>query len=303
MSDMAYSPIDPVSSSVLPPQQHLSRNPQLPQHPLGAYTDAQFEAQNASLRAEIARRHQDILRQLGYVDDNGNFVMGDVETEANRQRSDLTRNMGLAREGVTNEAQRQGTLFSGRRGTETGRAEFPYAQGISALGVSVPRTLSDLYEQAGGLVDEYTLRQNQLLADAATRAAAGIITNPGGAGAPSAQGGSSAPSVTASAGGGSSSGGLPEPGPNMPVQADPAPPYFTGGVQPNPLPGLGPLPAGFGPVQNQSYGLPAPVVDSYGLGGGMMQMSDGGVQAPQVNNDLIRQAAQAAQRRQWVGEF
>lgn len=155
----------------------LTRNPQLPQHPLGAYTDSQYEAQVAQLKFEIAQRYNDVLQQLGYTDDNGNFVPGQVETEANRQRSDLGRNMNLADEQTTQQAQQQGTLFSGLRGTAQARAEFPFAQAIGQLGVDVPKKLADLYGQAGGLVNEFTVRHNLLLADAAQRAAANLANN------------------------------------------------------------------------------------------------------------------------------
>ena len=164
-----------------------NKNPQLSQHPLGRYTDSIYEAKIAQLRADTARKHADFLRQLGYQNEQGQFIMGDVESEAARQRSGLQRNLGLAREGVTNQMQRSGTLFSGYRGVQQARAEHPYAEGIADLDVTTARKLGDLTEQNAGLTDQFTRDQNLALADAAGRATNAIVANPvtpvvGGAG-------------------------------------------------------------------------------------------------------------------------
>jgi len=150
----------------------------LPQTTLGEVTDAQAEAQFADLQADIARRHADILKQLGYVDDYGNFIMGSVETEAQRQIADRQRDVRLAQEDVTNEMQRAGTLFSGYRGTEQARREHPFVSAIADINTKLPGQLSDLYEQAAGLTDEFTRGRNSILADAAARRAAALTQNP-----------------------------------------------------------------------------------------------------------------------------
>lgn len=180
----------------------LSRNPMLPQHPLGAYTDSLYEASVAQLRQQIMQQYNDVLQQLGYADENGNFVPGTLEIDANRQRSDLARSQQLAAEGVTQDAQRMGTLFSGPRGTLQARAEHPFVSAQSDLDVQVPRSLSQLYEQAGGLVNEYTTQNNLLLADAAQRAAQNFMSQPGGNAAAAA-----ATGLTGGAGG--AGGGFP----------------------------------------------------------------------------------------------
>lgn len=164
--------------SAVPTNQRLGKNPMLPQHPLGAYTDAQYEAQQAELQAEISKRYADILQQLGYTDDQGNFIMGSAEVNAGRTRNDLEHQMGLARDEVTKQAQQQGTLFSGIRGTLQARAEYPMANAEARLASDLPVQLQQLYEQAGGLVSEYTLRQNHLLADAAARRAPDVTKPP-----------------------------------------------------------------------------------------------------------------------------
>jgi hypothetical protein len=147
----------------------LPKNPQLPGNPLGVYTDAQFAADDAALRASTQRDYGDVLQQLGYTDENGNYIPGLVEIGADRQRTDLNRSLGLAAEGVTRQAQRQGTLFSGRRGEETGRAEHPYRTGLAQLEEDLPRQLGTLYEHATNILSNYTTGRNQLLAAAAGR--------------------------------------------------------------------------------------------------------------------------------------
>jgi hypothetical protein len=167
--------------------QPLRKNPMLPQHPLGRYTDSIYEAKIAQLRADTAKKHADLLRQLGHTNEQGQFIMGDVESEAARQRTGLQRSLGLAREDVTNQMQRAGTLFSGYRGTQQARAEHPYAEGIADLDVATARQLGDLTEQQAGLTDQFTRDQNLALAEAAGRATNAIVANPvtpalGGAG-------------------------------------------------------------------------------------------------------------------------
>jgi hypothetical protein len=160
----------------------LSANPMLPAHPLGAYTDSQYEAQDAILRNQIAKQYADLLQQLGYRDNSGNFIMGSVETEANKQKQELARSQQLAAQGVTDQAQRDGTLFSGMRGTLQARAEDPYVRQQADLAASTPLTIQQLYERASGLSNDYVLQSNQNIAEAAQRAAAGITANPPGGG-------------------------------------------------------------------------------------------------------------------------
>lgn len=195
-------PLSP--GTMLAPNQQLSRNPMLPQHPLGAYTDSQYEADDAMLRRQVAQQYADLLQQLGYVDENGQFIQGSVEAEANKQASGFGRQQDLAREQVTREAQNNGTLFSGIRGTLQGRAEDPFVRARADLMAATPLSLQQLYEHAAGLSGDYVLNQNQLLASAAARRAAGIITDPGiGVGGLPTGGASVTPPVTDPAGGAS----------------------------------------------------------------------------------------------------
>lgn len=181
--------VPPAPPSVVPVGHQLAPNPQLPAHPSSVTDpgtfDAQYEAEQAQLAAEISHRYNDVLKQLGYLDpSSGSFVMGRVETEANRQRSEINRNVGLAAEEQTKQRQLEGTLFSGRRGTEQARAQHPFIQSLADLDIQVPQQLSDLYEQGADLGGEYTRRLNLLLADAARRRAAGLITTATGTAPP-----------------------------------------------------------------------------------------------------------------------
>lgn len=173
MSTMAYQP---------PASQLLSRNPQLPtvpDVPDGSPTDSEYAAQEAILRAQIMRAHADVLRQLGFQDDSGAYIPGEVAIGAQRQQSELERSQQLATEDVTHNMQNLGTLFSGRRATEEARATHPFVQAMADLAVDVPKQLSQLYEQGSDLTNEYVRQRNLLLIDAAKRRAAALAAAPG----------------------------------------------------------------------------------------------------------------------------
>jgi hypothetical protein len=159
-------------SSFMPAQSaQMSQNPMLPVHPTTAALDSQYAAEEAVLRQQVSQQYADILQQLGYNDAQGNFIPGSVTTNAQRQQADLQRSSDIAAEDTTKNAQQQGTLFSGLRGTEQARAQYPFQQQMLNMAIDVPLQLAHLHEQAAGLADQYTLQNNQLLASAATRAA------------------------------------------------------------------------------------------------------------------------------------
>lgn len=147
----------------------LSWNPQLPQHPLGAYTDATYEAEEAQLRADTVAQYQGILRQLGYMDPNGQYIRGTVEIGAAADRARLERDMGLAREQATFGSRDRGTLFSGIRAIEQARAEHPFVTELSDLDINTPSKLSDLYNDALKVLGDFETKRNLLLAEAADR--------------------------------------------------------------------------------------------------------------------------------------
>jgi len=167
-----------MSNMFFPQAKPLGRDPTLPLAAGGQ--DSQYTAAEAQLRADINRRYADILQNLGYSDEQGNFMPGEVEAQANRQRSELGRNKGIAFEDVTKQSQQEGTLFSGRRAEQTARAQHPFVQALSDLDVDVPKQLNRLYEDAGRTLQDYTIQNNLLLADAAARASARAMASQGG---------------------------------------------------------------------------------------------------------------------------
>lgn len=173
----AYSP---VFSTVQNPQsQQLAVNPQLVTHPLGAYTDALYESQEAELRATTLRSYNDLLQKLGYLDpDTGEFIRGSIETEAQAEEMRQAYGLEIARQGVTDAMQKQGTLFAGIRGTQQARAEDPYIEAIAALKSSVPQQLSAAYRASLQSLEDYRIGQMKLLADAATRDTTSLENNP-----------------------------------------------------------------------------------------------------------------------------
>jgi hypothetical protein len=171
----------------------MSRNPMLSQSPLGAYTDAKYEADLATLQNDIAKRYATEIQKLGYTDEQGNVIPGSLEVEANRNMTEYQRQMGLAGEGVTQESQRQGTLFSGYRGTQQARAEFPWSNAMARTQTDLGLNLAGSRENIAGLMGEYSARMQGYLADAAARRAAAITqagtgtgnaNNPPGGGGP-----------------------------------------------------------------------------------------------------------------------
>jgi hypothetical protein len=213
----------------------LSKNPMLSQSPLGAYTDAQYEGDLAVLQNDIAKRYANEIQKLGYTDEQGNVIPGSLEVEANRNMTEYERQKGLAAEGVTQESQRQGTLFSGYRGTQQGRAEFPWSNAMARTQTDLGLGLGGARENIAGLMGEYSARMQQLLGLAAGRRAAAITNNPPGPGGNPPGGGP--PGGGPPAGGGPGEG---EPGSTVPPvtpNTTGADPNAYGGVQSGLLPG------------------------------------------------------------------
>jgi hypothetical protein len=165
-------PVAPPLPAPPPPGQGggpLQWNPQLPQHPLGQYTDAQYEADEAGLKSEFNQKYQDILQQIGFSNEQGQFIPGSLELEANQRRADINRDLGLAREESTNVSREQGTLFSGVRGTQLARAEHPYVSELSDIDIELPKQQAELYNQALGAIGDYGIGQYQNVLDYITR--------------------------------------------------------------------------------------------------------------------------------------
>lgn len=188
-----------MSTMFFPQGQALRRQPGLPSTPT-AGQDSQYTAAEAQLRADVNRRYADILQNLGYQNDQGQFIPGEVEAQAQRQRPELQRNMDIAAEDVTKQSQREGTLFSGLRSQQTARAQHPFVQALADLDVDVPKQLNTLYENAGRTLQDYTIQNNLLLADAAARASArAAAASYGGGGGGYDYGGGGSPEDVAAA--------------------------------------------------------------------------------------------------------
>jgi hypothetical protein len=151
--------------------EYLPENPQLPTHPLGAYTDAEFEANRALTERDMRKQYHDILRQLGYTSAGGDVVPGELEVSAQRQRGDLGRLTDLARLGAKRRGALSGNLWSGYFAEDTAQSEEPYTRSLADLEMALPRQQADLRGQALGLVGGYNLDLYRLLAEAAARRA------------------------------------------------------------------------------------------------------------------------------------
>jgi hypothetical protein len=171
-----------MSTMMLPAaNQQLAKNPQLPGLPATGNMDSQYLAEEAALRSQISKDYADVLQQLGWVDETGNFIPGIVSTNAAAQQRDLERASYLAGQDVESGRVNAGGYLGGRTAYDVARAQFPMERQIAQLGVDTPLALGQLYEKGAGLIDQYTIQNNILLAQMAARQAALIAKNPAGA--------------------------------------------------------------------------------------------------------------------------
>ena len=174
--------------------------------PLGAFTDDQYMAADAALRAQLGQQYSTILQQLGYQDPNtGSIIPGTVVQDANIQLAQQQQAEQQALMKVVGNEQNQGTLFSGIRNTDTANALSPFQQNEAQIGLTTSRNLDQLYQQAQQLVQNYNTGNMKNLADAADRNLALIQQN--ALIAALHGGGPSAPTPTTPGGGGDSGAG------------------------------------------------------------------------------------------------
>lgn len=167
--------------SVVAQGQRMKRqNPSLVTHPLGGQTDDIYEAAVAQLAFDTQSRYANLLQELGFVDDQGNFLPGTLETEAVRQRSELERQRGLGQQDVVEGAVRGGTVFSGRRAQLAAQSAQPFDAAIAELGTRLARELAGRYQGLGDLTRQFELGRNQLVAEAAERIKAGLLAQQAG---------------------------------------------------------------------------------------------------------------------------
>lgn len=159
-------------------QYYLPQNMGLDAAPPGAYEDSQYLTDEAGLRADISGQYQDELGFLGYTDEQGNYIPGSLLTDAqvNEQQYEQQRQQAILQN--TQNAQQQGTLFSGKRAESQAQAEAPMLGAIAGIETKLPVDLSGHYEKAAGLLSSYQNQQSALLAAAAARQAAAIAANP-----------------------------------------------------------------------------------------------------------------------------
>lgn len=152
-------------------QRAAPRNPQLPSIPSSPYVDDIFTSQVAMLRNQATQQYLQLLRQLGSVGENGEFIPGTIETEAARRRADLEYGRERAQEQVTGDVRRRSAVFSGRHSDLQAQARHPYERDLSQLQAQVPQALADAYSQMMQIMTDVGLGQNMYLAEAAARAA------------------------------------------------------------------------------------------------------------------------------------
>src|SRR5215831_1013569 len=144
-------------------------------NPLGAFTDDQYLADDASLRADIGQQYATILKQLGYMDPHsGNVIPGTVAQDANIQLAGYMQDLYNEQLANVQSMQQGGTLFSGIRPQLLAQAQTPTQQNIGQLTLNTSRSLNDLYNQAQNLVTHYNVQNQGNLAAAAGRNLAAI---------------------------------------------------------------------------------------------------------------------------------
>lgn len=174
------NPSPQVQSQLNPSQKAgLQRNPQLA-GPNPDKSDSIYEAQLAKLRHEFGGEYANILRDLGFMGENGQFSPGLIETEAARRQADLQTGMGNAERGVDEAAVRGGTFFSGRRAFNRAQATDPYTRDLSRLTTDTASALSQRLNDFLQLMGGYGIDANLLLAELSKRLAANATQNPSG---------------------------------------------------------------------------------------------------------------------------
>jgi len=173
--------VDPVQSFGLPSQYMLDPtiDASIQQGaPMGAFTDSQYLADEAGLRNQIAQQYTDLLQSLGYRGPGGQVMPGRLIQDANIQMAQYQRALQDSARQVIQQAQQQGTVFSGIRPQLLEQAQYPTRTSMGGLILNTNRGLEDIYNQATKLASSYNTQNNQLLASAAARQAAALMAAP-----------------------------------------------------------------------------------------------------------------------------
>lgn len=138
---------------------YLSWNPQLipllPDSALGGYTDATYESDKNTALTNFYDKYHTTLRALGYMDEAGNYQMGDLtgtyQTDQANKQTELS-----DEERATTEASRDaGILFSGVRARDQSLAQRQTIQDLGDLDLGYQRDTSRGYEDIFGVGGEY----------------------------------------------------------------------------------------------------------------------------------------------------
>jgi hypothetical protein len=152
------------------PSQVLPTQMTFPARYSGPMADAQYMADEAALRYGTAKQYSDLLNQLGFVDPTtGATIQGTIAQGANIKSAQLQND--LTQEGIANDRamQNAGTIFSGVRGTELARLQYPTLGQLGGLQMDTAEQMNAAYRNAQDLVNQYALQNNQLIGGAAQR--------------------------------------------------------------------------------------------------------------------------------------
>jgi hypothetical protein len=192
--------VDTTPMFQLAPSQVLPTNMTFPQAYSGPEADAQYMADEAALRYNIAKQYSDLLNQLGYVDpQTGATIQGQIAQKSNIQGAQYQHD--LAQEAIDNDRtmQNNGTIFSGVRGTELAKLQYPTENQLGGLQLDTATQMQQAYQNAQDLINQYSLQNNQLIGQAAQRYLQNMLqqqsfatppsggTSGGGTGTPSGQ--------------------------------------------------------------------------------------------------------------------
>jgi len=158
----------PGGTSIVQAGMKLGINPQLAQAP-GIQGDDIYEAALAQARFQANQEYQNLLRELGFLTQDGSFIPGLIETEAVRKRAELARGLENVTDQVNENAVRQGSFFSGRRAELLAKGQQPFTSGMAQLEGDTMQQLMDRYNSVAGLLSGFGISQQQLAAELAER--------------------------------------------------------------------------------------------------------------------------------------
>lgn len=155
----------------IPGQGHgpLSWNPQLVFPNLGPAGDAQYMADVGHAQSTFNTSYHKALRQLGYLNEFGNYQEGDINLQAQTNRALYNIALGKQETDVTNRARDLGTLWSGARVRDLADTQFDTIHQLSDLDLQQPRDLAQQDEDITGFWGDYYRAIEQAMLEAQGR--------------------------------------------------------------------------------------------------------------------------------------